>query len=796
MRRRSSRGRVLDSDALEGGLDALVEGVQDGQLNGSMRDSPSDGADEESLNELAIEEYPERPVRRRALADLLRAAGFEEAAASAPNVTIADIITCNSPNREKEVRLETRDPVTGEVTSVEFEYDGASNVREDALYVCVPSEDGLADGHDWADEASQLGAVAVISDRPLPDCLLPVVVVDNTLQALGRLAAEFYGKYRCAISHKESLSIILAFHLCAFLTTEQISCADHPSRAMHTVAFIGSYGKTTTAWLTRGLLEEAGEVVAMVGEIENAIMGDKLTLEGDLWDTDLENEDTTRDRSASTPFAVAPYHGKYEFPPGTPDALHLQKVLSGAADRGADSALVEVCPAAAADGRVDALRPEILVFTNTMDDKAAADTEGVDEYNERISAMFEDLEEAQTAVINTDTDFGRMLARQVEETNAGLLTYGVDDKNADVYAEKIKLGIWETEILVRTPVGRLEIIVYMLGRFNVANVLAAVAVGLARGVKLVSINAGIEAVEIIPGHSELIYEEQPFPVIVDGARTPQQISRLIDEVKESGARRTILVVGCPGSSTKEERVAMGSMAHFKADVVFFTNDSPGTAMPDQIIADMVSGMPEEVVGRHAGSYYPWLQDPHRTPQWFEHWLLRYQSEVGRYVIEDRYSAIRVAVGLAKPRDVVVVAGHGHIDYMDYWDGVSPPNRPIESLTEEELEDEEVEVTGTVRGWFDDRVECRNAVSNLSKINDIKDLDRSTLPWTRYPEERDLSGLSASVGEQTAEASGQGLDKYLRNVADEIRDRAGDFDDLEEEEDAEEEEEEEEEGAVF
>lgn len=103
---------------------------------------------------------------------------------------------------------------------------------EGALYVCVPSADGQHDGHDWADEASELGAVAVLAQRPLPDALLPVVVVPDTLRALGEVASAFY---------------------------------DRPSRRMRTVGVAGSLGKTTTAWLARGMFEETNERCGMIG---------------------------------------------------------------------------------------------------------------------------------------------------------------------------------------------------------------------------------------------------------------------------------------------------------------------------------------------------------------------------------------------------------------------------------------------------------------------------------------------------------------------------------------------------
>jgi len=692
-------------------------------------DTDSEEDDDESEIEEGEFEYPDPPRRMRQLSELLLSAGCVESSEGIPDIGIENVITCNSDT-------------------------SAAN----SLYVCVPSEDGEEDGHDWANEAAALGAVAVLAERALPDCSLPVVVVGDTLKALSRVAAEFY---------------------------------DMPAASMSTVAFIGSYGKTVTSWLTRGIFEENEELTLMVGDTEYALAEDRLTREGEIWVAD--EEDVTLSRDCSVPFHIVPYKGKYEIPLTTPDGLHLQKVLAGGADRGAESAIIEICPSSLRDCRADALKPNVVVFTNAYEEKAMKHGDNFDDYLERIGECFASLDASQIAVINKDDIYGDSLQRLVEDTGAQVLTYGVKAKDADVYAEKVKSSIWETEILVRTPVGRLEIIIPLLGEFNVSNVLAAVAVGLSRGIKLVNIVAGIEAVDIIPGRTELVEEGQPFPVIVDAASTPSQISKLIDEVKEAGARKTILVMGCKGSSSVDHRAAMGSMVHFKADTVFLTNDSPGICPPDRIINDMISGMPEEVTGRHAGSYHNWLQDPHRVPQWFQPWLLRYQSEVGRYIIEDRFSAIRVAVGMAKPKDVVIIAGRGHIDYMEYWDGQSPlPDIPAEGVLSGENEvidilnetffddpglsgsENEDFGTTTLLGWFDDRVEARNAVAKLKYLNGIKDLDRSTIPWTRYPEEREQSGLSATVGNEAAAASGQYLGEYLREIVVENQEREEDI----------------------
>lgn len=602
--------------------------------------------------------YPEPPARAYRLPELLRLAGLEEQAGDAPDLQVSGILTCNSVS-----------PAEG------------------ALYVCVPSADGQHDGHDWADEAAELGAVAVLAERPLPDALLPVVVVPDTLRALGQLAAAFY---------------------------------EQPSQRTKTLGVVGSFGKTTTCWLARGMFEETNERVGMIGTIEYALAEDRLTEEGDIWAPDAE--DVTMQRDCSSPFHITPYEGKYPEVPSTPDALHLQKVLAGCADRGAERTLVEIDPSELQDGRLDAVDFEVLLYTNTFPDGEAA-AGGRQAYQDSVEPLFTRRRPAGAeplkAIINVDDAFGEQLRQAAEAAGNTVLTYSLDSRAADVFAEKVKTSIWETEVLVNTPLGRLQIITPLLGRAAAYNVVAAVSAGIACGVPLRAIVAGIEAVDIIPGRCEIIDEGQQFAVVVDSADTPEQLSRLLDEVKDAGAKRVLLVFGCTGTTTAEERAAMLQMAHFKADAVYVTNDSPGTEWPNDIIADMVAGLPDDVLNKYASSSYPWLQDPHRIPQWYQKYMLQYQSSVGVHVIEDRFQAIRVAIGMAKPREVVIVAGKGHVDYQEYWDGAS------------------MDSPDTLKSWFDDRVECRNALSKLSYLNGIKELDRNALPWTRYPEERDV-----------------------------------------------------------
>ncbi len=114
------------------------------------------------------------------------------------------------------------------------------------------------------------------------------------------------------------------------------------------------------------------------------------------------------------------------------------------------------------------------------------------------------------------------------------------------------------------------------------------------------------------------------------------------------------------------------------------------------------------------------QDQGHVPLWFEPYLQKAQRDNKRYIMEDRFSAIRAAIGTAQPGDVVLIAGRGHCDYMEYWDGEEPSSEEGQGGGRQ---------AGIVRGWRDDRVEARCALQKLSILQQLDGkLDRKTLPW--------------------------------------------------------------------
>ncbi|CAI5463807.1 unnamed protein product [Closterium sp. Yama58-4] len=265
------------------------------------------------------------------------------------------------------------------------------------------------------------------------------------------------------------------------------------------------------------------------------------------------------------------------------------------------------------------------------------------------------------------------------------VTFSLENTQADVHALEVALSLFETELLVRTPRGDLEISSGLLGRHNVSNILAAVAVGIAINAPLEALVRGLEEVDAVPGRAELVDEEQAFAVVVDYAHTPDALSRLLDTVRECGPRRIITVVGCGGDRDRGKRPMMAKIAAEKSDVTILTSDNPRTEDPLGILDDMLAGVGwsmEEYIEYNQAGFIPPLPSGNRL-----------------YVYDIRGIAVRAAIAMADDGDAVVVAGKGHETYQ---------------------------IVGQEKTYFDDREECREALQHVDELR--THFDTSQLPW--------------------------------------------------------------------
>lgn len=493
------------------------------------------------------------------------------------------------------------------------------------LFVCCVGRE--TDGHLYLTEAYKRGAVAVVTNKEidLEETLgcKAVVIVEDTSSVLPALAAAFFG---------------------------------YPSTKMSVIGITGTNGKTTTAYLIKGLYEAMGLRTGMFSSVAYYIHGDN----------------------------------KLQSPSTTPDAVLVQKLLAKMVHNGTEAVVMEASSHGLALGRCNEVDFDIAVFTNLTRDRY--DFEGSEEeYRDAKVKLFSRMvdPERHRKIVNIDDPNAASFIAQ-GNPDVPVVTYAVENKDADVHSLKFELSLFETQVLVKTPDGLLEISSGLLGRHNIYNILAAVAVGIAVGAPLEDIVRGIEEVDAVPGRCELIDEGQAFGVIVDYARTPDALSRLLDFVRELGPKRIITVIGCSGESERGKRPMMTKIATDKSDVTFLTSDNPKNEDPLDILDDMLAGVGwtmQDYLNYGQNDYYPPLKNGHRL-----------------FLHDIREVAVRAAVAMGEEGDMVVIAGKGH---------------------------ETIQIEGNDKDFFDDREECRDALQNVDELHKAG-IDTSEFPW-RIPE---------------------------------------------------------------
>lgn len=369
-----------------------------------------------------------------------------------------------------------------------------------------------------------------------------------------------------------------------------------PSREMTVVGITGTNGKTTTTFLTAAVLSARFVDVAVLGTLG-------LRRDG---------------RTTETGFT-------------TPEATDLAKRLRELADEGVEAIAMEVSSHAIELGRIRGVEFAAGAFTNLGEEHL--DFHGTfEEYGETKLDFFRRLAEQEAfGVVNADDPWG---ARFLEAGPERTWRFSLSDPEAEVVAEALDIAPDSTRVTIRTPTGRFETRLALAGRFNVANALAAAAIGI--GLEIAPEDAGeaLASVEHVPGRYE-VHRASGVTAVVDYAHTPMAFERILRAVRESGPRRLLCIFGCGGERDRGKRSVMARIAGELADVVYVTVDNPRRESVERIMADTLPG--------------------------FDGTSARWER------IDDRREAIRRAIEKeAEPGDVVCVLGKGDESYQ--WIG--------------------------------------------------------------------------------------------------------------------------------
>lgn len=316
----------------------------------------------------------------------------------------------------------------------------------------------------------------------------------------------------------------------------------------------------------------------------------------------------------------------------TPESTDLHYLLREMVDRGSTAATIEVSSHALVLSRVEDLRFRAAVLTNVGRDHL--DFHGtVENYAEAKRHLFEMLPGDGVAVLNKDEPLFGFFK---EVVRVPLVTYGLGG-GAEVTAEGLRMDASGSEFCLRAG-GRSERVKLGLpGRFNVYNALAAAAAAYGMGKDLAAIARGLSATPGVRGRVEVVKGPGDFTVWVDYAHTPESLESILNLAREVTKGRLITVFGCGGDRDAGKRPKMGKIAGDIADYVVITDDNPRTEDEDRILDHIEEG-------------------------------LRSSAGASRFSrIKDRAEAIRMAIRMAGPGDIVVIAGKGHETYQEFKD---------------------------------------------------------------------------------------------------------------------------------
>jgi len=521
---------------------------------------------------------------------------FDKPAAKDLNLLLSEL----HRNRGAAFALRT-EPAAGEdpeapMKSVDIKgiaYDSRT-VEPGDIFVSIEGQ--KVDGNEFIAEAIKRGAAAVVSQKQSGPYSVPLLVVSDVRAAMATLADAFF---------------------------------DYPSHKLRLLGVTGTNGKTTTTHLIEHILTEAGMKAGLIGTLGARIPQDRSSGSGD---------------SAAKNQYIDVKHT-------TPQSSDLQGLLATMANRGVSHAAMEVSSHALALKRVFGTRFASACLTNISQDHLDFHNT-MEHYWQAKRILFEMLGEGagdgeadgqgkgprkRSAVINLDDELApKFIAAVPKSADIELFTYSFDKKKAQIHVLESQFDFSGTKLKLATPGGVIEFATRLTGKFNIYNVMAAMAVCLAEGVSKEAIAQALSDFAGVSGRFEVVpasSNQVMAPLcIVDYAHTPDGLDNVLKTARAlvPVGGRLIAVFGCGGDRDSSKRPQMGRIAEELADKVVVTSDNPRTELPDQIIGDILSGI----------------------------------RNLSKTTVEaDRATAIRNTVMSASPQDVVVVAGKGHETYQ-------------------------------------------------------------------------------------------------------------------------------------
>ena len=400
-----------------------------------------------------------------------------------------------------------------EIASMSMDNRKFSNLDR-GLFFCVPG--ARFDGHNFAAQVVENGAVALVVNH-FVDVSVPQVQVKNVRAAMSLMAAAFFG---------------------------------HPEREMKLLGVTGTKGKTTTSYLIKAIMEEAGCKVGLIGTTGNMIGQEYI---------------------------------KSEFT--TPEPIDFFRTLRHMRDEGVTVVSMEVSAHAIEMGRLAGVHFEAGCYTNLSQDHL--DLFGTMERYFQCKKSFFTPQWVSNAAINADDDTSAEILRDITVPHS---TFGICG-NADIFARDIEITENGVSFIMKLfDMNEYPVKLQLTGMFNVYNALAAAAVGLIVGVAPETITEALAKVRSVPGRAQVLDTHTPYKVILDYSHSPDALENILSTVRQFARGRVISLFGCGGDRDHLKRPIMGEISGRMADFSILTSDNPRTEDPMAILASIEEGI--------------------------------------------------------------------------------------------------------------------------------------------------------------------------------------------------------------
>ncbi|MCX5699328.1 MAG: UDP-N-acetylmuramoyl-L-alanyl-D-glutamate--2,6-diaminopimelate ligase [Candidatus Omnitrophica bacterium] len=370
-----------------------------------------------------------------------------------------------------------------------------------------------------------------------------------------------------------------------------------PSNKIKVVGITGTNGKTTISYLIEAIAKKSGGGCGVIGTINYRFKGKTIIAKNT-----------------------------------TPGSGQLQSLLMRMRAQKVKYCAIEVSSHALDQERVAGINFSRAVFTNLTQDHLDYH-KNLENYFLAKAKLFRALPPTSSAIINNDDKYSGRIKRL---TKARILTYGIK-KKSNLMASEINFGMRSTEFSLVAPNINIRIKTKLIGRYNIYNILAAVAWGISEKLRIRDIKFAIEKFKNVPGRLQRVNCPGGFNIFVDYAHTPDALFNVISALRPLVEGKIIVIFGCGGERDKLKRPLMGKVVTELADYAIITSDNPRSEKPAQIIKDIQAGI----------------------------------QKSNYCLVPGRGEAIRQGLSLINKADCLLIAGKGHENYQILKNKVMP-----------------------------------------------------------------------------------------------------------------------------